>query len=86
MKTATRLKRKHQHRSVASSPMRAALNAMKAEIESAAQKLGYDVSKRNWSKALLEETREYPCTLEGEEYLCLSLMLASAGPAFVPSN
>jgi hypothetical protein len=72
MKTAKSLKRTPARQASASSPLSTALNATKAEMEAAAKRLGYDVSRKNWLERLRSESRSYPYTLEESEF-CAAL-------------
>jgi hypothetical protein len=63
-----------QNRQIAAAtPMLDGFNAMRAEVKAAAERLGFDVSKPNWSKLIREESETYPSSvLEGNE--CLDLI------------
>jgi hypothetical protein len=42
------------------SPLRDGLNAMWAEVGRAAERLGFDTTKKDWMKVAMKEEREYP--------------------------
>jgi len=64
-------KRIAKRQSATTSPLRDGFNAMSAAIKAAAERLGFDVSKPNWSKLLTEESRTYPFSLDEDGWLDL---------------
>lgn len=56
------------------SPLRAALNAIRAELKTAAERLQFDISNKNWLKLVSAESFTYPCTLDGESWEFLKLL------------
>jgi hypothetical protein len=74
MKTAQSSKRTPRRERAATLSMREGFNATWAEVKTAAEKLGYDVSRRNWTQSLREESSAYPFTLEGDDQEILEML------------
>jgi hypothetical protein len=74
MNTAKPSKRTPRRAGAATLPMRDGFNATWAEVKTAAEKLGYDVSRKNWTKSLREESSAYPFTLEGDDQEILEML------------
>jgi hypothetical protein len=53
--------------------MRTTLDAIRGEVEAAAKQCGFDVSRKNWLKRLIDESKSYPFTQEEGE-CCATLL------------